>query len=58
MEQSFREPATKDMRLLPQLAMSIHLALKDVSNNTRTAEEISDAISRATGGGDARAVGE
>ena len=58
MEQSFRTPAKKDLRLLPQLAMSIHLALKDVSNNTKTAEEISKAISSETDGSTARAVGE
>ena len=58
LEQSFRTPAKKDLRLLPQLAMSIHLALKDVSNNTKTAEEISKAISSETDGSTARAVGE
>ena len=49
MEQSFRTPDPKDLRLLPQLAMSIHLALKDVNSNTNTADEISEAI-----GGQAR----
>ena len=50
MEQSFRSPDPKDLRLLPQLAMSIHLALKDVNNNSATADEISEAISKAMGG--------
>jgi len=58
MEQSFRAPARKDLRLLPQLAMSIHLALKDVHSNTKTAEDISEAVARATGGTLTRAVGE
>ena len=57
MEQSFRAPAQKDMRLLPQLAMSIHLALKDVNGNTKTAEDISDAVSLATAE-QKRAMGE
>jgi hypothetical protein len=48
MEQSFRSPDPKDLRLLPQLAMSIHLALKDVNSDTETAaDEISEAISGA-----------
>ena len=58
MEQSFRTPEKKDLRLLPQLAMSIHLALKDVNGNTQTAEEISEAISRSAGVAGLRAVGE
>lgn len=45
MEQSFRSPDPKDLRLLPQLAMSIHLALKDVNSNTETANEISEVVS-------------
>lgn len=57
MEQSFRAPTRKDLRLLPQLAMSIHLALKDVNSNTKTAEDISDAIGRATGNSRLRAMG-
>ena len=58
MEQSFRVPAKKDLRLLPQLALSIHLALKDVNGNPKTAEEISEAIAFAAGGAGARAVSE
>jgi DNA-binding response OmpR family regulator len=60
MEQSFRAPSQKDLRLLPQLAMSIHLALKDVNSNTtnKTAEDISDAVSRASSAALDRAVGE
>jgi DNA-binding response OmpR family regulator len=58
MEQSFREPENKDLRLLPQLAMSIHLALKDVNSNTQTAEDITDVIKRVTKSVGARAVGE
>jgi hypothetical protein len=50
MEQSFRSPDPKDLRLLPQLAMSIHLALKDVNNNSATADEISETISKALSG--------
>lgn len=56
MEQSFHEPADKDLQLLPKLAMSIHLALKDVNGNTKTAEDISDAVARATNGIGIRAV--
>ena len=58
MEQSFRVSAQKDLRLLPQLAMSIHLALKDVEGNTKTAEEISDAVSSAIDGTRTLAVSE
>lgn len=58
MEQSFRAPAQKDLRLLPQLAMSIHLALKDVNGNTKTAEDISDVVSRAASQTNFRALGE
>lgn len=50
MEQSFRSPDQKDMRLLPQLAMSINLALKDINSHTKTADEISAAITTAMGG--------
>lgn len=58
MEQSFRSPDQKDLRLLPQLAMSIHLALKDVNSDTKTADEISAAISTVMGGQLDQAVGE
>ena len=58
MEQSFRAPAEKDLRLLPQLAMSIHLALKEVNGNTKAAEDISDAVSKTIDGALNRAVGE
>jgi len=58
MEQSFRAPAKKDLRLLPQLAMSIHLALKDINGNAKTAEDISEAIARVTNAVGGRAVGE
>ncbi len=58
MEQSFRTPAKKDLQLLPQLAMSIHLALKDINGDTKTAEDISDAVSSAINGNRNRAVGE
>lgn len=58
MEQSFRAPAQKDLRLLPQLAMSIHLALKDVNGNTKTAEDISAAVSNGSDQAIFRAVGE
>lgn len=58
MEQSFRSPDQKDLRLLPQLAMSIHLALKDVNGNTKTANEISTAISSAVADDMDKAVGE
>lgn len=58
MEQSFRSPDQKDLRLLPQLAMSIHLALKDVYGNTKTANEISTAISSAVADDMDKAVGE
>ena len=57
MEQSFRSPDPKDLRLLPQLAMSIHLALKDVNSDTETAaDEISEAISGAVGGKARKAI--
>jgi DNA-binding response OmpR family regulator len=58
MEQSFRSPDQKDMRLLPQLAMSIHLALKDVTSHTKTADEISAAVSTVLQGSLDKAVGE
>jgi CheY-like chemotaxis protein len=58
MEQSFRSPTQKDLRLLPQLAMSIHLALKDVNSNAQTADDISKAITQAADGMGNRAIGE
>lgn len=58
MERSFRSPDQKDLRLLPQLAMSIHLALKDINSHTKTADKISAAISTAVGGQVDKAVGE
>ena len=58
MEQSFRSPDPKDLRLLPQLAMSIHLALKDVNSHAETADEISEAISDAVSGKLRRAIGD
>ena len=35
----------KDLRLLPELAMSIRLALKNIDQNADAADEISQAIS-------------
>ena len=58
MEQSFRTPEKKDLRLLPQLAISIHLASKDVNGDTRAAEEISNAVVLATDDHGVRAAGE
>ena len=58
MEQSFLTPEKKDLRLLPQLAMSIHSELKNVNGDPRTTEEISNAIALATNDIGARAAGE
>jgi hypothetical protein len=44
LELSFSSPDGKDLQLLPELAMSIRLALKDNDKSGKTANQISAAI--------------
>ncbi|MBK19745.1 MAG: hypothetical protein CMM52_13005 [Rhodospirillaceae bacterium] len=47
LEKAFDAPEEKDLQLLPELAMSVHLALKDEDQNGEATDQISEAISEA-----------